>query len=51
MEDDFLRNVAKGDILTTPSFELQHKGYRKVGEFSPYLGETLIVMRKEEVDE
>jgi hypothetical protein len=43
----------EGDLVTTPSMVLEHtrNGYRVAGEFSPWLGETLVVMRQGENSE
>jgi len=40
-------NLLEGEILTTPSMVGNHKGYEEKYRFTTYLGETLVVMRKE----
>jgi hypothetical protein len=40
--------VLGGGIVSTREMASAHSGYRVVDEFSPWLGETLVVMRKEE---
>ena len=40
-------NLLDGEILTTPSMVNSHKGYVEKYSFTTYLGETLVVMRKE----
>lgn len=49
MSLELLRNVARGTdgLVTTPGFASQHKGFVEVDRFTPYLGEILVVMRKE----
>ena len=48
---ELLRYVARGSIVTTPAMVGQYKGWVEVDKFTPYLGEVLVVLRKEGDDE